>query len=358
MELPTAGATSMFSSLTMSRSSLRGNRLLLFLPLLATAGCASVYTVRRLTVPPHPWVAPPAIVWHAPVASKDATHLSRWRAAVGPPVLRGAAPRPIAVDAVTVVTWNVALGAGDLRAFVATLPPGGPLVLLLQEVVRSGPEVPAVLPDGAVAARAQGGRRLPRYRDVAEAAAELGLSFYYVPSMRNGSPRESDEDRGNAILSSLPLEDPAAIELPFERQRRVAVAATIRGLSGGAAPWRLRVVSAHLDNTFNPLRLSLASEFGRTRQARGLLEVLGNESPLILGGDFNTWSGFSDQAFRTIARHFPPARVHDRRATFLGVLRLDHLFFRLPGGWDQAVRRAGSRFGSDHYPLVGTVQVR
>ena len=34
-------------------------------------------------------------------------------------------------------------------------------------------------------------------------------------------------------------------------------------------------------------------------------------------------------------------------------LRLDHLFFRLPDGWDAGYDVAGSTYGSDHYPLVG-----
>jgi endonuclease/exonuclease/phosphatase (EEP) superfamily protein YafD len=80
--------------------------------------------------------------------------------------------------------------------------------------------------------------------------------------------------------------------------------------------------------------------------------------PLILGGDFNTWSGFLDQAYLTLARRFPATRVVDRRATFRGLLRLDHLFFRLEPGWTAGFRRADERFGSDHFPLVGTVRVR
>ena len=50
--------------------------------------------------------------------------------------------------------------------------------------------------------------------------------------MRNGRPPQTDEDRGNAILSTEPLADLTAIELPFEQQRRVAVAATLRSRHG------------------------------------------------------------------------------------------------------------------------------
>ncbi len=67
-----------------------------------------------------------------------------------------------------------------------------------------------------------------RYEQIEPIATALGLSLFYVPSMRNGGAN-SREDRGNAILSNLPLTDLAAYELPFERQRRVALAATIAG---------------------------------------------------------------------------------------------------------------------------------
>ena len=49
----------------------------------------------------------------------------------------------------------------------------------------------------------------------------------YAPSMRNGESAGGGEDRGNAIVSTLPLADPTVIELPLERQRRVVVAASI-----------------------------------------------------------------------------------------------------------------------------------
>jgi endonuclease/exonuclease/phosphatase family metal-dependent hydrolase len=39
-------------------------------------------------------------------------------------------------------------------------------------------------------------------------------------------------------------------------------------------------------------------------------------------------------------------------------MRLDHVLLRLPDGWRAEVRRAKSRYGSDHYPLVATIQPR
>jgi hypothetical protein len=48
--------------------------------------------------------------------------------------------------------------------------------------------------------------------------------------MRNGSGAAiPDEDRGNGILSTQPLANLRAMELPFVRQRRVVPIATIEG---------------------------------------------------------------------------------------------------------------------------------
>ncbi len=322
-----------------------------FFPLLATGGAPGPREPRAAAVPP-------SIRWVAPPGGEDAAVLARWRVSVGPPVVAGGRQGwEGPANELTVVSWNVALGAGDLRRFVSTLPTGRPLLLLLQEVFRGGPEVPAVLPPGAAFARRQGGASAgPRYEEIESVASALGLTLYYAPSMRNGGPAASNEDRGNAILSNLPLADLTAVELPFERQRRVAVAATLAGHTSAGTPWQVRLVNAHFDNTFSPRRLWLAAEYGRTRQARGLLPSLDDRGPLILGGDFNTWSGFSDRAYLTLARAFPGTRVVDRRATFRGLLRLDHMFFRLPSGWAATLRRADDRFGSDHSPLVAIVK--
>jgi endonuclease/exonuclease/phosphatase family metal-dependent hydrolase len=286
----------------------------------------------------------------------DNASLDRWRKSVGPPVLPVISTGADAHDGVTIVSWNTAVGEADIVRFVRTqADPERPLVLLLQEVYRSGPEVPSRLDHDAAFAGRLGNLAIERRRqEIEEVGRELGLAVYYVPSMRNGGS-SSDEDRGNAILSTLPLSGLEAIELPFERQRRVAIAATIEGRTSRGTPWRIRLVSAHLDNMGSAKRAWIGSEYGRVRQARGLAALLHDEQPTILAGDFNTWFGFSDGAFIETAREFPQTRVTDRRATFRGLLRLDHVFYRLPSGWRLDVRRGESRFGSDHYPLVGSL---
>lgn len=324
-----------------------------------TAGCTAAHTVRPRTAAELPAAGLTPVAWFSPSDAGEGLSLSRWRRAVGPPVLRhdvAAAATPAAE--LIVVSWNVANGAGRLPALLATLPRDRPLVILLQETFRAGHDVPARLePGAAFAGRLGGARAYADALDVEALAAALDLNVYYVPSMRNGGP-SSDEDRGNAILSTHPLSDLLAIELPFERQRRVAVAATVTGVTPDGAAWGIRVVSAHLDNLASMRHGWLGGEFGRARQARALREAVDWEGPIVLGGDFNTWFGFAEPAYIETAEAFPDAPVTDPRATFRGVLRLDHLFFRLDDGWSAAFGRADERFGSDHFPLVATVRIQ
>lgn len=325
---------------------------------LAIGACAPIHTVVRQDTAEFR-VAPdqPRITWFNPVAAGDRASLLKWRDGVGPPFVQDAASaNPTTSDTITIVSWNIANGAADVMALARTLPAGAPLVLLLQEAYRAGPEVSSRLgPDASFAGRLGGADSAPHALEVEALAAALELNVYYVPSMRNGGAG-SDEDRGNAILSSLPLTDLVAIELPFERQRRVAIAATVHG-RGPAGPWRLRVASAHLDNLGSLRHGLIGGEYGRTRQARALREALGGGEPIVLGADLNTWFGFSEKAYIETARAFPQTRVTDDRPTFRGLLRLDHLFYRLDPLWQAGFRRAERRFGSDHYPLIGTVRV-
>lgn len=321
------------------------------------SGCASGY---RVVSPPAPFSNPSlGVAWLTPDGPSDSAALSRWRAAVGQPVIAASSQRSSAatIDELTIVSWNIALGAGDVAALFRSLQAAHPnraIVLLLQEAFRGDDDVPGAAPNIPRLAFARRIRGVME-REVDDLARSLDLSLYYVPSMRNGAPGASNEDRGNAILSALPLDQLVAIELPFERQRRVALTARLRGTTSTGRPWTLRVASAHLDNSAGAKKAWIGSEYGRTRQARGLRDALAGVEPLVLGGDFNTWFGFSDAAYRETARAFPGTRVTDGRRTFLGLMRLDHLFYRLPDGWRADFRRAESAFGSDHYPLIGTI---
>jgi endonuclease/exonuclease/phosphatase family metal-dependent hydrolase len=308
---------------------------------------------------------PPATVrWWRPDAADDRTDLDAWCAGVGPALVdRVATSSEGIADALVVVSWNINVGAGDLAGLVqdlraGRLTGGRPVphfVLLLQEVYRNGRHVP-----GNVAGARTAGPRQPSARggarvDIASAAAALGLAVYYAPSMRNGAPHQTQEDRGNAILSTLPLSDLAAIELPFERQRRVAVEANVHGTRPSGEPWSLRVTNVHLDNRAPAKRLWLFATFSRLRQARGLLDGMHGTGAAVLGGDLNTWGGFDDLVYREMAERLP-VEADDRRATFAGLARLDHLLFRLPGGWTVTTARL-DRYGSDHHPLLARIAI-
>jgi endonuclease/exonuclease/phosphatase family metal-dependent hydrolase len=259
----------------------------------------------------------------------------------------------------TLVAWNTHVGAGDIHRIVSDLRAGrltagrpvNAFVLLLQEVLRESDRVPASVPDGAKVASSIG--RADPSREIERVSRALGLRLFYVPSMRNGNNPGRRQDRGNAILSTEPLEELTAIELPLERQRRVALAATVALRQSDGRVVRLRLVSVHLTNMVGH-HAWLLSEAGRVRQARALARTIDNQT-IVLGGDFNTWFGAWDGAYRELARRTQPPEQVDRRPTF-ALLRLDHFFTRLPDGWHFTVRRADDRYGSDHYPLIGDLR--
>jgi endonuclease/exonuclease/phosphatase family metal-dependent hydrolase len=313
-------------------------------------------------------VLPGPVRWHRTGSAEDALVMDAWCEAVGPAVVAG----PVGaegngdgppLESLAVVTWNVHVGGGDVVRLVNDLRQGvftggtpvKDFVLLLQEAHRAGGSVPTVARQGAYPPRIlvspPEGERL----DILAIAQRLGLYVLYVPSMRNGLS-EPAEDRGNAILSTVPLGETGAIELPYEAQRRVAVAATIQVRDGNDSPWSLRLVSAHLDNRSRLTRIMDSFGRGRARQAKALSEVIA-EPVAVVGADLNTWSvGFTESAVDLLMASFqdtPPAP----EPTYHGRLsrKLDHLLVRLPDGWSATVRRAGTPYGSDHYPLIGIV---
>ena len=306
-----------------------------------------------------------AVRWYEQEGTRSRATLDAWCRGVGPVVYHSHpanasdnSPADVGLAPIAVVSWNVNVGAGDLPEFVADLRAGElsdgrrveHFVLLLQEALRTGDAVP---PRGASQA---GGRRLLRSSprvDIVSFARESGLSLLYVPSMRNGLDTSAPaEDRGNAILSTLPLVAPGAVELPFSRQRRVATLATLAGRGDGAP---LGIMSVHLDPFVGAKRLWVFGAAGaRGRQARAIAEVLPPRGPVVVGGDFNTWLGACETALREMAQITgQPAQA--REGTYATGAVLDYLFFRTPPSWRASYERAGDTYGSDHYPLIGWI---
>jgi endonuclease/exonuclease/phosphatase family metal-dependent hydrolase len=296
---------------------------------------------------------------------RDVARLDAWCAGVGAPLVRLTAVHEPRLDSLLVVTWNVYGGGGDLPRFIRDLRAGAltgdpvhHFVLLVQEAFRADA---TLVPPRAGAAVPRGVVQHPpgTYRSsIAEIAEAAGLQLLYVPSMRNGP---AGEDRGNAILSTLPLRQPEAIELPFEAQRRVAVSAMLAGLSSRAEPWTLRLVNVHLDTRSTGGRAWASAGPGRLRQARGLLEAAPVNGPTLLAGDLNTWSLASmERALPFLRAHFPQTPSVDTGPTFRTswgyARRLDYVFFNLPNGWSAHYHRGSDSYGSDHFPILAWVQ--
>jgi endonuclease/exonuclease/phosphatase family metal-dependent hydrolase len=289
--------------------------------------------------------------------------LDRWCAAVGAPIrIAGAMGDQPLNGRFVVVSWNTHVGAADVDGFVADLRAGrltggAPVhdfVLLLQEAYRAGRDVPVKnLRDARWASSQRPPRATGSREDILTIVARLRLHTVYIPSMRNGAPLATDEDRGNAIVSTAPLSNVVAVELPLERQRRVAIQGVVHVKGGDGAVVPLTIVNTHFTNMVMH-HLWLLSESGRYRQARALAGALPADGPLIVGGDFNAWFGFRDAAYKEMTKIAGPADDQDRRASF-GPMRLDHVLFRVADGWKTTLRRADHRYGSDHYPLIATV---
>jgi len=301
------------------------------------------------------------VAWLPPRSARDDRLLDPWRLGVGPAVT---APFPTAgepgrADALTVVAWNAQVGGGALRGWwgdVRRIAGTDPVVALLQEVYRAAEDGPGSA-RGAGAVHARAIREEPpgeTRMDVVAFAREAGLACFYAPSMGNG---DGGEDRGNAVLATVPLSRLAAIELPFDRQRRVAVSA--RAELGERT---VMVCSVHLDNRAPWRRAWRSLGRGRARQMRGLLAALDGFGPAVLGGDLNTWArGMREQAYRLARQRFPEPPVLDGRPTHHfeigGVLRRsDHLLLRLGPRAEARVARMDESYGSDHYPLIGRVR--
>jgi endonuclease/exonuclease/phosphatase family metal-dependent hydrolase len=300
--------------------------------------------------------------------------LDQWRRNVGahvaldltsPSTSNRSMPRGLVV-----LSWNVWIGRGRLREVVLRIRNGDydqlgadptlPLVVLAQEAYRSDSSVPPL----------RGGRTgrvlvagLRQQEDIVETAQALGMNLRYAPSMRNGP---SQSDRGNAILSTLPLEDAQAFELPLVLQRRVTVTSAI---ALGSA--RLRLITAHLDPRGPPGHKWLGAA-GRALQAQHLVTSVSDDIA-VLGADLNLGRGRYELTWRLLKEAgfifgVPPSTPRWRHTYHaLPRLVLDYVLVRDRSGWirhaaihrlDEDSRDRGPRvFGSDHHPLLARIDL-
>jgi endonuclease/exonuclease/phosphatase family metal-dependent hydrolase len=290
--------------------------------------------------------------------SGDHHALDLWCRSVGRPLVESRTPASGDLAGMRILSWNVNVGAGRLEALLPQVledaaRDGLGLTILLQETFRTGDAVPEAYPAGLQVPKAIRPRRPAM--DVRELAAQFGLSVAYVPSMRNGAASAAGEreDRGNAILSTEPLLDVRAIELPFGKQRRVAVTAVVA--PRGAAP-ALRVVSTHFDTNGD-----------RTMQAVALSERLQafTDLPMIVGGDLNSRGGFDDGAVRALEHRLPLASCGTGRTNrwllrldvLVPIGRLDYLFTNTASGdLVRSCETLSDAYDSDHLPLLMTLR--
>jgi endonuclease/exonuclease/phosphatase family metal-dependent hydrolase len=295
----------------------------------------------------------PAHRWVAPFDAGDRRKLQSWCDAVGRVVVHDAGPPAAgsadsahADRAVIFVSWNMAVGKGDLVRLLDEARgdhAGAELIVLLQEAYRAK-TVPGECPAGSGRTRALGLPRSPGSEDIVELAQRLGMHYAYAPSMRNGLDCvvEPREDRGNAILSTLALSDIAVIELPFAQQRRVALAARVQN-----GDRTLGVLSTHFDTVR-----------GHTDMARGIAQtigLLGWTGPLVVAGDFNS-ALIGDGGIREMRKHF--VELDCGSGPTHGVIgRLDHVFIGLHDP-PFACRTGTNRHGSDHSPLIAVMPAK
>ncbi|MGH7514834.1 MAG: endonuclease/exonuclease/phosphatase family protein [Gemmatimonadales bacterium] len=315
---------------------------------------ASLAQPARAGIPVEPWRG---------LEGRD--RLEAWRANVGEPVSLDLAPPAsgTVVSSLAILSWNLWIGRGRLGEAIARVrdATSASLVVLVQEAFRADLSVPS----RRGVRRAAGGfppRAIPR-ADIVDLARELRLNLRYVPSMRNGA---GPSDRGNAILSELPLGDARGFELPLVLQRRVPLVATLALPSGP-----LHLVSAHLDPR-GPAGAAVVGGAGRARQTAHLLDRLGGDL-VVLGADLNLSRGKRERAWRLLAdagfaTGVPPAR-HPWRHTFHALPRLvlDYLLLRDRGGRVPVARverldehprdRGATVFGSDHHPLLAQLEL-
>ncbi len=324
----------------------------------------------------------PEVTWYGHTSREDQRTHSAWCEAVGPPAIVEQ-PHPSLLsppgDTLSFVAWNVWMGGGELVEFLdaelglvctadgpVLRPEFEPFVLLLQEVFRRSTLVPQVPEDAPVPWKIEPTSRGPEALDILGVAEACGLALAYVPSARNGTDSDGSrgEDKGNAILSTLPLRSVLAVELPFEAGRKVAVGAELQVPRAGA-PTSLVAVSVHLDLASTLFRTLKTGNRTRERQAEGLLEALEARGwsigPSVVGGDFNTWSS-RDASLKVMNRSHPDSPPLTTQTT-RGPFPADHLFFRADreGRFNfvpASYRVFADSYGSDHQPRVFRIAFR
>ena len=282
--------------------------------------------------------------------------LDLWCRSVGPAIYGRHQPKPGVVKGWRILSWNINVGAGHLEDVLPGLLKDAAdqelgVIVLLQEAFRGGAAVPATYPPALKVPKAIRPRRPTP--DILAIAKQFDLSVAYVPSMRNGSATSLSEreDRGNAILTTEFLLDVRAIELPFGKQRRVALSASV-----GSGSQVVRVITTHFDT--NDHRVTQALALGER------ITFL-NDHPLFVGGDLNARRGLHDGAVLALGSRLSLASCGigrtNRWPLRLDILfpigRLDYIFTgTMLNDMVHSCETQRNAHHSDHLPLLMTVR--
>jgi endonuclease/exonuclease/phosphatase family metal-dependent hydrolase len=215
------------------------------------------------------------------MAIHDAARQDSTAAASGPPFEPMVLNRPAvaARSALKVAVLNAAGGA-DFHAILACLtrPP---------------------LADAGTLMLCEASWRMPRHRWVEFApglAEALKMSFAFLPSFGRVTDRGEVRALGNAILCARPLDDirVAALAKPPHRFQPRRLVGVHQGLfaSINVDGRRVTMGAVHLERIWDPQ--------GRARQLEDFLSAIGNEAPVIIGGDFNTTTVDMDRRWQML----------------------------------------------------------
>lgn len=155
-------------------------------------------------------------------------------------------------------------------------------------------------------------------------------------------------DHGNAILSRWNLQEPVNTDISSSRHERRGILSS----SFELAHQRIYLVTLHLSLQVSSRRKQL------TALREMVLTRIPPDAPLVIGGDFNDWTG---EAGRYFAKELHLAEVcrhiHGIEArtfpSFLPLLRLDRIYVRgLTIVSAQTLSHSPWRELSDHLPLL------
>jgi endonuclease/exonuclease/phosphatase family metal-dependent hydrolase len=225
-------------------------------------------------------------------------------------------PKP--VEALTIVSYNIWFGLDTDQALLELKEINSQQeldIVLLQEMDEAGVE---------------------------QIARGLRMNYVYYPAAVEPT---YDKNFGNAILSSWPILDSHKLILPHKslsnRMNRIATKATIRVHESD-----ILVYSTHTESIFTLPRF-------REDQYRAILEDLGPEDKIIIGGDFNSFTKSDLEEIEIAYTQAGFARVSEgggHTVVKYGIeVTTDHIFakgFVLEETGKQAEARA-----SDHLPI-------